>query len=470
MRWNWHVHNRGFAFVEVKPRITRNHDEAHRRSGVRCRRRAAGLRRADRYRRQHAHPGQGDPARIPPRRRRRVQRRGGPPIAASACTICGYFNSVDITDTPGFGAGQGHPHHQRSTRRRPANSRFGGGYSTDAGALVDIGLSETQPDRHRHQRRHQRRAGAEAQLDHRLGDRPVFPRSQPGRRRRSVPRPDQQPGTEPYDEKRVGFDAARSATTSTNICSQVWTYSLVGRTVFNVAADASFYIIQDQGYTLLSQIGQTITLDYRDSKIDPHNGYLVRAGHRLRRARRQRAVRPHQGRRQLFHPAGPLHRQQRLGRRARPAAAATCAMLGSRNRSSTASSSAATTCAASRSAAPARTTPSPATRWVAASSGPSRPSCTSRCRSRPTSGLSGRAFVDVGGADPGELHQAMHCRRGEWRQPCQIVASAAPRVGVGVGISWKTPFGLINVDLTPFVVKQPHDQTQIFRFGFGTRF
>jgi hypothetical protein len=24
--------------------------------------------------------------------------------------------------------------------------------------------------------------------------------------------------------------------------------------------------------------------------------------------------------------------------------------------------------------------------------------------------------------------------------------------------------------LTPFVIKQPHDQTQIFRFGFGTRF
>jgi outer membrane protein insertion porin family len=43
-------------------------------------------------------------------------------------------------------------------------------------------------------------------------------------------------------------------------------------------------------------------------------------------------------------------------------------------------------------------------------------------------------------------------------------------VGVGVGISWNTAFGLINIDVTPFVIKQPHDQTQIFRFGFGTRF
>ncbi len=53
---------------------------------------------------------------------------------------------------------------------------------------------------------------------------------------------------------------------------------------------------------------------------------------------------------------------------------------------------------------------------------------------------------------------------------CQINASPAPRVGAGVGISWRTAFGLINVDLAPFVIKQPGDQTQIFRFGFGTRF
>ena len=51
-----------------------------------------------------------------------------------------------------------------------------------------------------------------------------------------------------------------------------------------------------------------------------------------------------------------------------------------------------------------------------------------------------------------------------------IAASAAPRVGAGVGMSWHTQFGLINIDLTPFVIKQTHDQTQIFRFGFGTRF
>ena len=54
--------------------------------------------------------------------------------------------------------------------------------------------------------------------------------------------------------------------------------------------------------------------------------------------------------------------------------------------------------------------------------------------------------------------------------PINITQSGAVRAGAGVGISWRTQFGLINVDLAPFVMKQPHDQTQVFRFGFGTRF
>jgi outer membrane protein insertion porin family len=45
-----------------------------------------------------------------------------------------------------------------------------------------------------------------------------------------------------------------------------------------------------------------------------------------------------------------------------------------------------------------------------------------------------------------------------------------PRVGAGVGISWRSPFGLINIDLAQAVVKKSYDDTQVFRLGFGTRF
>jgi outer membrane protein insertion porin family len=81
----------------------------------------------------------------------------------------------------------------------------------------------------------------------------------------------------------------------------------------------------------------------------------------------------------------------------------------------------------------------------------------------PDLGLSGRAFVDVGALSQTPtlvLNGTTY----------QIYDNPYPRVAAGVGVSWKTPFGLINIDLTPIVLKQPGDQTQIFRFGFGTRF
>ena len=60
---------------------------------------------------------------------------------------------------------------------------------------------------------------------------------------------------------------------------QVWSYSLVGRTVFNVAVDGQLCSSQDQaGYTLLSQVGQVLALDYRDSKIEPHSGSITSLG------------------------------------------------------------------------------------------------------------------------------------------------------------------------------------------------
>ncbi len=83
-------------------------------------------------------------------------------------------------------------------------------------------------------------------------------------------------------------------------------------------------------------------------------------------------------------------------------------------------------------------------------------------------GLSGRVFVDVGGLTQATFENNS-CPGSSGGCP-PIISSAAPRIGAGVGVSWKTPFGLINIDLTPFVVKQPYDQTQLFRFGFGTRF
>jgi outer membrane protein insertion porin family len=86
-------------------------------------------------------------------------------------------------------------------------------------------------------------------------------------------------------------------------------------------------------------------------------------------------------------------------------------------------------------------------------------------------GLSGHLFVDTGALTQGtfESGQCPNSPLGDDKCP-PVTNSGVPRVGAGVGLTWRSGFGLINIDVAPFVVKQPFDQTQLFRFGFGTRF
>ncbi|CAK0762861.1 Outer membrane protein assembly factor BamA [uncultured Gammaproteobacteria bacterium] len=44
------------------------------------------------------------------------------------------------------------------------------------------------------------------------------------------------------------------------------------------------------------------------------------------------------------------------------------------------------------------------------------------------------------------------------------------RMSGGAGVSWKSPFGPIRVDLAQAVAKEKFDKTEFFRFSFGTRF
>jgi outer membrane protein insertion porin family len=81
----------------------------------------------------------------------------------------------------------------------------------------------------------------------------------------------------------------------------------------------------------------------------------------------------------------------------------------------------------------------------------------------PDLGISGFAFVDVG-----SLYGAQTLESDGVPQP--LYDSTAPRVGAGVGVSWNTPFGLINLSLAQPIVKQRDDQVQQFRVSFGTRF
>jgi outer membrane protein insertion porin family len=48
--------------------------------------------------------------------------------------------------------------------------------------------------------------------------------------------------------------------------------------------------------------------------------------------------------------------------------------------------------------------------------------------------------------------------------------SAQPRVAVGIGVSWNSPFGPFRFDLAKALLKQPGDNPKLFQFNVGTQF
>jgi len=48
--------------------------------------------------------------------------------------------------------------------------------------------------------------------------------------------------------------------------------------------------------------------------------------------------------------------------------------------------------------------------------------------------------------------------------------SPSPRVSVGIGVSWNSPFGPFRFDLAKALKTQPGDDVQLFQFNVGTQF
>jgi outer membrane protein insertion porin family len=460
------VHNRGYAFVDVKPRVTRDTDKhivdlifdvgEGPRVYVERIDITGNTRTKDKVIRREFRLAEGDPYSADAVRRSKTR-----------LTDLGYFQTVDIATNPGSAPDKAV---LATTINEKATGElsFGGGFSTDAGALIDIGLAE----------RNLVGTGINASINGVLAQ-----------RRSSVNASVTDPyfldrnlvagadiflietnylGTEPYDERRAGF-ALRLGYSFNEHLRQVWSYSLVDRDVFNVATGASPFILNEAGTTLLSQISQVMTLDYRDSKVYPHSGYVIEAGTdfaglggdaRFLRGNLNAAyyipleqllgdpdwgikIAGSTGYMDLL-PGG---REEIIDR----------FFLGGENLRGFQTGGAGPHDTATGDPLGGRFI------WTQ----------TTELRFplpvSPDLGLNGRAFVDVGSLTEASFRSASACQTSA-SVNCQISQSSAPRIGAGVGISWRTAFGLINVDLAPFVIKQPGDQTQIFRFGFGTRF
>ena len=369
----------------------------------------------------------------------------------------GYFNSVAITSQPGSTADRVILDTQIN-EKATGELTIGGGYSTDNGALANIGLRE----------RNLIGTGIDAGINTVIAQKS----SQIDLS-----------ATDPYFLDRnlvAGFDIFRTQNNNQTIAAynerrlgttlrlgyefndhlrQSLTYSLVQRDIYGVQRTASLYVKDETGQSTLSQVGQTLTLDYRDSTSDPHSGFVLRAGtdfagvggttHYVRGkidgtyfiplegvfGDPDWSIATSAGVGQLFNLG---YREKIIDR----------FFLGGDNLRGFQSGGAGPHSVVGGDSLGGRFiwTQSTELRFPLPIS--------------PDLGLSGRAFIDVGA-----LSQVSTLTGGG-----AVTDDSSPRVGAGVGVSWKTPFGLINLDLADPVVKKRYDQTQVFRFGFGTRF
>jgi outer membrane protein insertion porin family len=88
-------------------------------------------------------------------------------------------------------------------------------------------------------------------------------------------------------------------------------------------------------------------------------------------------------------------------------------------------------------------------------------------------GISGRIFTDFGtlwGNDQKNLVLTPAQLQATGGVQPHIQDSAAIRASAGIGISWKSPVGPIRVDLALPIKKESFDKTQLFHVSFGTRF
>jgi outer membrane protein insertion porin family len=48
--------------------------------------------------------------------------------------------------------------------------------------------------------------------------------------------------------------------------------------------------------------------------------------------------------------------------------------------------------------------------------------------------------------------------------------SGKPRLSIGVGVNWVSPFGPLRIDIAKALLKQRGDETKLFSFNVGTQF
>jgi outer membrane protein insertion porin family len=234
--------------------------------------------------------------------------------------------------------------------------------------------------------------------------------------------------------------------------SQSWRYRLSKDEVTNVDSDASLLIKEQEGSAIKSEVGQSISLDTRDDRIEPKNGLLALysvdvagLGGDVRFVRnRVKATQyfPLGGR--LTGSVGAeagyligLGQDTRIVDRF---------FLGGDNLRGFANYGAGPRDLASDDAVGGNWMYNGSVQVEFPLGLPNE------------FGIRGRAFTDFGSAGKVDSNIAT------------VSDSASIRTSLGFGLTWKSAFGPISIDFAQPVVKEDYDETELVRFNFGTRF
>jgi outer membrane protein insertion porin family len=369
----------------------------------------------------------------------------------------GFFSDVQIQSSPGS-APDRVLLNAAVSERATGEVSIGGGFSTDAGFLADFGLRErnlggTGIDGRFNVTLAQRRSQVDISVTQpAFLDRNLAVGADVFYIQRNLI------NISGFNERRGGF-SLRAGYEFNERLRQSWSYSLVNRDIYDIQLGVSRFVREQAGTTLLSQVSQTLVYDARDNPLETRSGYFVRLGTDLAGLGGDVAYVRVRGDVGIFFPlerwfGNPDYVFALTGGfgylsnfdSSRPDRIVDRFFLGGENLRGFAIGGASPRDLLSNDVLGGRLlfTQSSELRFPL----PGVPS---------EIGLLGRAFVDVGA-----LSQS---NKGPF-----IGDTGEPRVGMGVGVSWRSPFGLINIDIAQAVLRQSFDQTQLVRFGFGTRF
>ncbi len=256
-----------------------------------------------------------------------------------------------------------------------------------------------------------------------------------------------------YDSSTMGFALRAGYQISENL-RQDWKYTLKRDKVENVDSSASRFIKEQEGISTTSSIQQTLLWDYRDSRVEPTEGYFFRINNELAGlGGSEKFIRNNVGAGQYF----PLAEQVVLSVTGN---AGVITALGDEKVRIT-----------ERYFLGGDTLRGFATAGVSPRDRDTNDALGGLWQYYGSAqvkfplglpdelGFGGQVFTDFGATGNTEKYPAD-----------QINQSSSVRVSAGVGVTWKSPMGPVAVDLGFPLKKQSYDETELFRFNFGTRF